>query len=164
MRKAHYILLAWIVVLCVGCERTNWKSSVPDFAIHLEINTRTGMFVNFVPANVGCYMTVDEAGFHLNGITQPLTVMDAYGYAGTVIYIDGFHPYVAYDLCCPHCLKRDEPCYIDGMFAVCPVCGEQYDIYSGNGIPQKGISREPLKDYLTTYNEATGMLYVNRKR
>ena len=158
----HIILLTAFMLM--GCKSTNWKSSVPDFAIHLEINTRTGMFVNFVPDNITSYMIVDKAGFHLNGITQPLTVMDAYGFAGTVIYIDGMHPYGAYDLCCPHCLKQDQPCYIDGMFAVCPTCGERYDIYSGNGIPQQGISNEPLKEYQTTYNATTGILYVNRKR
>ena len=164
MRKARYILLGWMLVLCAGCERTNWQSSVPDFPIHFEINTNVGMFVNFVPENVTTYLIVDDAGYHLNGITQPLPATDAFGYAGTVVYIDGFHPYGAYDLCCPHCLNQDNPCRVDGIFAICPLCGEEYDIYSGNGVPTRGISKEPLKQYQATYNAATGKIFVGKLR
>lgn len=162
MRKIGLIVL--VMMLMAGCEGTNWKSSVPDFPIHLEINTNVGMYVSFVPENVSTYLIVNERGFHLNGITQPLTVTDAYGYAGTVIYIDGVHPYGAYDLCCPHCVRRNKPCEVDGMYAICPECGEEYDIYLGNGYPRKGISKEPLKEYKTIYNLGTGKLSVTRKQ
>lgn len=159
-----YITLLISVAILTGCKNTNWRSSVPDFPIHFEINTNVGMFVNFVPSNVTAYLIVNESGYHLNGTHQPLLVTDAYGYSGTVVFIDGYHPYGAYDLCCPHCLKRDKPCTIDGIFAVCPECGEQYDIYSGNGIPTKGISTEPLKQYNAIYTESTGKLYVTTKK
>ena len=46
------------------------------------------------------------------------------------------------------------------MFAICPVCGEEYDIYSGNGVPTHGIGNEPLKRYTTTYIAATGKISV----
>ena len=162
MGKKLTILL--IALLAVGCERTTFRSAVPNYPIHLEINTNVGMFVHFVPENVSTYLIVNERGFHLNGITQPLTVTDAYGYAGTVIYIDGVHPYGAYDLCCPHCVRRNKPCEVDGMYAICPECGEEYDIYLGNGYPRKGISKEPLKEYKTIYNLGTGKLSVTRKQ
>lgn len=161
MQKIGLIVL--VTLLMAGCEGTNWKSSVPDFPIHFEINTNAGMFVNFVPANVTSYLIVDQAGYHLNGVTQPLLVTDAYGYAGTVVYIDGYHPYAAYDLCCPHCVNRDKPCQVDGLFAVCPECGEHYDIYSGNGVPTRGIAVEPLKQYNASYSEGTGKLFVSHK-
>lgn len=157
-------LLIITTILLTGCKDTNWKSSVPDFPVHIEINTRAGMFVNFVPDNVTTYLIVDDAGYHLNGINQPLLVTDAWGYAGTVIYIDGVHPYGAYDLCCPHCLKRDKPCQVDGMYAICPECGEQYDIYLGNGVPSRDISKEPLKAYQATYHEGTGKLIVTQRQ
>ena len=157
------ICIAAIALVFAGCESVNWKSSVPTSPVHLEINTNVGMYVSFVPEHVGAYLVADAGGIHYNGITQPLTVMDAYGYAGTVVYINGWNPYVAYDLCCPNCLKRDKPCKVDGMFAVCPVCGEEYDIYSGNGVPTKGIAKEPLKPYNATYNAGTGKLFVGPK-
>lgn len=149
-----------VALLSVGCKNTTFRSSVPSYPIHLEINTNVGMYVHFVPTSVMTYLIADEKGIHLNGVTQPLTVDQAYGFAGTVVYIDGFSPYSAYDLCCPHCLKRDMPCTINGMFAVCPVCGEEYDIYSGNGVPTHGIGNEPLKRYTTTYNATTGKISV----
>jgi len=158
MKRIGFLLL--IALLISGCKHTTYKSAVPDFPVHLEINTNVGMYVHFVPENVMTYLIADARGIHLNGITQPLTVEQAYGYAGTVVYIDGFYPYSAYDLCCTHCLRRDMPCTIDGMYAVCPVCGEQYDIYSGNGVPTRGISDEALKRYKTTYNATTKKLSV----
>ncbi len=154
------LLILGVALLSVGCKNTTFRSSVPSYPIHLEINTNVGMYVHFVPTNVMTYLIADEKGIHLNGVTQPLTVDQAYGFAGTVVYIDGFYPYSAYDLCCPHCLKRDMPCTINGMFAICPVCGEEYDIYSGNGVPTHGIGNEPLKRYTTTYNAATGKISV----
>lgn len=161
MKKTAFIFVA--LLLLGGCERTNWRSSVPNAPINFEINTNVGMFVNFVPENIMSYLIVDNAGYHLNGTTLPLPVTDAYGYAGTVVYIDGYHPYGAYDLCCPNCLRRDNPCTIDGMYAVCPECGEHYDIYSGNGVPTKGIARETLKQYQATYNASSGKLHVGAK-
>jgi len=155
-----FSMCACLLTACTGS--TTYRSSVPSYPIHLEINTNVGMYVHFVPENVGTYLTADAGGIHLNGQTLPLTVTDAYGYAGTVVYIDGMHPYGAYDLCCPHCLRRDAPCVVDGMFAVCPVCGEQYDIYSGNGVPTRGIAREALKAYRTTYDATTGKLFVTQ--
>ena len=76
---------------------------------------------------------------------------DMFGYAGVVVYISGNSEYLAYDLCCPKCLRQDKPVEIDGLFATCPVCGEQYnlDVY---GTPSQGISHEALRRYSTLYS------------
>jgi hypothetical protein len=34
---------------------------------------------------------------------------------------------------------------MDGIYAICPRCGEQYDIGSGYAMPQKSISKEALR-------------------
>ena len=34
---------------------------------------------------------------------------------------------------------------MDGIYAVCPVCGEQYEVASGYALPQKGLSKETLR-------------------
>ena len=135
-----------------------------DFYGELLNEHQKDIYEAYVLEDLSLKEIADEKGIHLNGVTQPLTVDQAYGFAGTVVYIDGFYPYSAYDLCCPHCLKRDMPCTINGMFAVCPVCCEEYDIYLGNGYPRKGISKEPLKEYRTIYNLGTGKLSVTRKQ
>lgn len=151
MQKRLIILLAIAMELLTGCEGTNWRSSVPSYPIHLEFNTDVGIYVSFVPETLMAYIIVDAKGIHYNNVTYQRTVEDRYGYAGTVVYIvGGVDPYRAYDLCCPHCLLRDKPCTVDGMYAICPECGEQYNLYlSGN--PQNGISREPLKEYSAKY-------------
>ena len=81
MRTNHLILLIALLALCAGCKRTNWRSSVPDAPIHLEINTGIGMYVNFVPSNTTQYLIANESGIHFNGQRMPLSVTEAYGYA-----------------------------------------------------------------------------------
>jgi hypothetical protein len=34
---------------------------------------------------------------------------------------------------------------MDGIYAICPRCGEHFDIASGYAMPQKGISKEALR-------------------
>ena len=78
---------------------------------------------------------------------MPRKETDRFGYAGVVVYIDGFGTYSAYDMACPHCVKQDTPVEIDGMLATCPICGEEYDLCTGYATPQKGISNEALRRY-----------------
>jgi hypothetical protein len=46
---------------------------------------------------------------------------------------------------------------VDGLYAVCETCGEEFDLSYGYGVPTKGITREPMKMYHTSYrNLMTG--------
>lgn len=104
-------------------------------------------FVDFLPTNTNAYITVTSEGYKENGKFVKLpTVMDAWGYGGVVAYVS-MNGYVAFDLACPYCAGRGtkSPCEIDGIYAVCEHCGEQYEIGSGYAVPQKGISREALR-------------------
>ena len=161
MKRA--VLIAWMIGMLYGCtEHNSFYSSVPTFPVHIEINTTQGMFVHFVPENVTAHMTIDAAGYHFSGQTWPLAINEAYGYSGIVVFIDGIQPYGAYDLCCPHCLRKNDPCYIDGIFAVCPNCHEQYDIYTGYGIPTTGIGKEPLRRYRAQYDLNRGIIFISQ--
>lgn len=135
-------------LLLIGCkDKNSLQSSVPRYPVSVTIDTRSGVFVHFVPTALNSYVLVDGAGYHYNGeVVQPLTVMDAYGYGGVVVYIDINGNYNSFDLACPYCAGRAllRPCLIDGIFAKCPECGEHYDIGSGTGAPQKGIAREGM--------------------
>ena len=143
------VLLCWLTVcLLSACDtHTTFRSSVPSYPVYLKINTALGMYVNFVPENIYTYLIADADGYHFNGQTMPRTELDRFGYAGVVVYIDGFGQYNAFDMACPHCLKQKAPVEIDGMFAVCPTCGEEYDLSSGYATPQKAISTEALRKY-----------------
>ena len=135
------------LVLLSSCEDTTIRSAVPTYPVRLVINTRLGQFVHFVPEATYDYITVDRKGYHYHDYTQVLSAMDMIGYGGVVIYIDGGSQYNAFDMCCPHCLDPAHPVAIDGFFAVCPLCGEQYDLSWGLAVPTKHIATEALRRY-----------------
>lgn len=116
------------------------------YPVHIEINTET-VFIDFLPGSYNMYITVDRDGYKENGKYKlPVTVQDAWGYGGIVVYVSMIG-YVAYDLACPYCAGRGtkSPCEIDGIYAECPLCTERYDLGSGYALPQKGVSREAMR-------------------
>jgi predicted RNA-binding Zn-ribbon protein involved in translation (DUF1610 family) len=110
------------------------------------VDTNSGAYVHFVPTALGQYVILDRNGYHYNDYYEARKVTDKFGYGGVIIYIHMFSDYVAFDLACPYCAEhgRCMPCEMDGIFAVCPHCGEQYDLGSGTAVPQKGISKQSL--------------------
>lgn len=152
MQRLAIYILSLLLFLFTACEDTTFRSSVPYYPVSLKIDTNQDIYVNFKPACITSYVVADKDGYHFNGITRMYSGMGfAYGYAGVVIYITLGSEYMAYDLCCPHCLLQHKPVDVDGMFATCPTCGEEYnlDVY---GTPTKGISREALRRYSTLYS------------
>ncbi|MCR5050726.1 MAG: hypothetical protein K6A36_06535 [Paludibacteraceae bacterium] len=144
MRCVRQLILFLIpcTLLLVSCEGTTFRSSVPIYPVRFTIDTRTGQYVHFVPEAINTYVTVDRNGYHYNGRDYALNATDMYGYAGVVVYINSFCEYTAYDLCCPNCAMLRQPCEIDGAFAICPHCGEAYDLASSTAAPQRGIAKE----------------------
>ena len=144
MRRLGLILA--VLGLLTACDGVN-NNSVPAYPVRLAIDTKIGAFVNFVPTALNTYVTVDAAGYHYNGNTYPLGALDATGYGGVVVYVNMMGSYDAYDLACPYCAlhARRQPCIIDGIFAVCPYCSEQYDLGSGTAFPTQGISKEYMR-------------------
>ena len=152
MRKNIAIGFIIAVMWCLtGCNDTVLTSSVPQAPVQLTLNTEAGEYVHFVTANIGEYIIVDGEGYHYHGKTLPLSSTDYFGYSGVIIYITQEQQYAAFDLCCPHCVRR-APCALDGFFVVCPICGERYDISHGYGTPTQSISNEALRKYTTIYS------------
>lgn len=151
LQRASIWFLAACLLLLTGCEENILSSSVPHAPVQLTVNTEAGEYVHFVAANIGEYIIVDGAGYHYHGQTLPLTSTDYYGYAGVLIYVTQDQQYAAFDLCCPHCVRRT-PCTLDGFYLVCPICGEHYDVSHGYGTPTKSISKEALRKYTTIYS------------
>lgn len=147
MRRIH-VIGGWVLgclLLLSSCERNTLRSSVPVYPVRVVVDTKT-LFVNFMPTAFNSYITVTPEGYKENGkFVLPLSAMDAYGYGGVVVYV-GMNGYTAFDLACPDCAAhgKKSPCEMNGIFAVCPSCGEEYELSSGYALPQKGISREAL--------------------
>lgn len=148
--------------LVSSCEDTTFRSSVPTYPVHVVVDTRS-MFVDFLPENTNAYITVNAEGYKENGrFMKELTIEDAYGYAGVLVYVS-LNGYVAFDLACPYCAAKGKkvPCDMNGIHAECPVCGERYDVGSGYATPQKGVSREALRAY--NIMSSDGRLTVTQK-
>ena len=147
LKRLLFVLCPLSFVLSLtSCEGTTFRSSVPMYPVRVEINLKTD-FTDLTPENFGTYITVNEEGYKKNGTFVKLpSVMDAWGYGGVVVYIS-LNGYDAYDLACPNCALhgKQTSCAIDGFYAVCPDCGEKYDLASGTAAPQKGLVRETLR-------------------
>ncbi len=148
MRGIRKLISLVCVTLALGaCEGTTFRSSVPVYPVRVVIDTRLGEFVHFQPSNLYSYLVVNKDGYFLNGrYIQDRVLTDAYGYGGVLAYIS-MNGYDAYDLACPYCASKGykSSCEVDGFFATCPACGEQYDLASGTAVPQKGIAQETLR-------------------
>ena len=149
-----------LLTLLTACEGTTFRSAVPTYPVRITVNTQLGPFVHFVPEATYDYLTVDRAGYHYHDYTQALSATDMIGYAGVLIYIDGSGQYNAFDLCCPHCLDPKHPVAVDGLYAVCPVCGEQYDLSFGLAVPTQHKSTEALRRYPVV--NASGKLTITQ--
>lgn len=116
------------------------------YPVRITIDTNVGPFVHFIPTASYSHIIVNEDGYFYDGkfIQKPLG-MDAWGYAGVVVYINMMGGYDAYDLCCPNCVYEQQACKVDGPFATCPLCGEQYTLGDGTAGPNKGIAKEQLR-------------------
>jgi len=130
-----------VCFLLFGCKDTTYRSSVPAYPVGMRINI-LAEYPHFQPTATGEYLVFE----------QPRYPTEAVGYAGLLIFIAMDAQYHAYDLACPRCLDREEGVEMDGMFAVCPLCGEMYDLSFGLAVPTKGIAREALKQYTANYN------------
>ncbi len=135
-RMFGYIIVVGIILFASGCEDTIYRSSVPSYPVSLRLNI-TAEYPHFVPTNTSAFLT----------FTQQRYPTDALGYAGILIYIGMDAAYHAYDMACPVCLRRDKPVEVNGLFARCPICTEEYDLSYGLAIPTHGISHEALRQY-----------------
>ncbi|MBQ4394049.1 MAG: hypothetical protein II825_01940 [Paludibacteraceae bacterium] len=142
-----YIGLLCLALLLSGCEGTTFQSSVPAYPVRVIIDTKIGAFVHFVPTALGSSVVVNKEGYFLDGKrVYSAGITDAWGYGGVVVYVSS-NGYDAYDMACPYCAEKGNchPCGINGARAVCPHCGEEYDLLSGVAVPTQGIAHEALR-------------------
>lgn len=141
MRNAHIIFSRVVfVALCLLCLAAceNKTNPVPRYPVYIDLDI-PALYPHFVPDN----------GFQTLVITDKRYENELIGYAGVLVWIGMDGRYYAADLCCPHCLDPQLPVRIDGIFAVCDNCGEQYDISYGLANPVGGIAKHPLRPFGT---------------
>ena len=143
MKKQLHILSIITAALLCSCNNS-YNNPVPSYPVNLDINI-AAEYPHFVPANIMQHMT----------FTKPRLVTDRIGYGGVLVLTGLDAQYHAFDLSCPVEARRDIRVYIDGMYAVCPQCGEQYEVFYGIGNPTKGISRDPMRRYTCIIGNGT---------
>ena len=139
MKKWLYI--GCLLCMLMGCENINNMNPVPNVPVNYTLNIESEY-----PTFTTVYQTMT--------ITKKRFFYEAIGYSGLLIWIDMYGYYHAADLCCPNCLIKNKPVTIDGLYAVCPTCGEQYDLSYGFAIPTKGFTQYPLQKYQATLNNS----------
>jgi len=114
----------------------------------------SGSPVPYAPVGYTVNITSEHPNFRKeNGyaVLPPVTTKrfeyDYIGYAGLLVWVGMDNEYHAADLCCPHCLSPNKPVEVDGIWAKCPTCEEEFDLSYGYCSPRHGTSKYPLKRY-----------------
>ena len=138
-----WILIGFIGSLLLGCEDFNNQNPVPYVPVSYTLKI-TEEYPHFMIDN----------GYQTMTITKPRYNYEYIGYCGLLIWIGMDGHYHAADMCCPNCVNKTKPVEVDGLYAVCPICGEAFDLSSGYAFPTKGITKYPLRQYQAIYNNS----------
>lgn len=142
----RFIVLFLLFYILTGCN--NYVSSIPDMPVSLQLNLLTE------------YPHLKDNPNQCVIIDKPRLITDRIGFGGVLVYSDFYADFHAFDLACPYEVKTDVRVEPDSVgHAVCPKCGEVYDISLGTGVPTKGICKEPLKRYRTRL--MNNVLYID---
>lgn len=169
-----FINLISIFLVCTACQTVD-DNRIPNMPVNIPI------------ADIGMWNTFGVSGYGSNRnfiLTSngtripagfPYTTTSATGFGG-VLLIEGVDPAtassgvpLAYDLACPVERESDVRVQIDPetYYAVCPVCGSQYDVTLGSGAPVSGIAatgtyKYGLKQYYCMPSGNGGYFITNR--
>ena len=138
-----WILIGFIGSLLLGCEDFNNQNPVPYVPVSYTLKI-TEEYPHFMIDN----------GYQTMTITKPRYNYEYIGYCGLLIWIGMDEKYHAADLCCPNCVNKTKPVKVDGLYAVCPICGEAFDLSYGYAFPTKGITKYPLRQYQAIDNNS----------
>lgn len=139
----RWLLIGLLLCSLLGCEDFNNQNPVP-----------------YVPVSYTLKITEEHPHFMIDNGYQTMTITrtkferEYLGYAGLLIWIGMDGNYHAADMCCPNCLDKTKPVKVDGLYAVCPKCGEAFDLSYGYAFPTKGITKYPLRQYQTILNNS----------
>jgi hypothetical protein len=142
-RKALTLCLPLFFLACDGT-----VSSIPERDVYLR-----RYIDNYQLSVVGKYIY----------ITTRVNAEDRLGFGGLLVIHALNGEYYAVDLACPKELDEDTRVGLPNDLCICkcPVCGEEYDMGSGQGNPTKGIAKETLKHY-SVYQDDYGYIVVTR--
>jgi len=144
--KIVFFFIAVLITFSVtGCKK-NKNDVIPDVYVDFTINLSDPEFFELNAIGNTRIVTryTNNWGYSAAG----------YGDNGIIVYRSTLEDFYAYDCTCPYDFVINGTSVklkIDGIFAVCPVCGTTYALPSF-GTPYSGVGRYPLKNYKTNFN------------
>ena len=143
--KKHLLSKIWLllILLLPGCKEDE-ESIIPNVGFSVVLN-------------------LDDPRYSGKNIFELYYVAN-YGYAGIkgiVVYQYIRNSYLAFDLVCPNEGDRLVKTVREGESEtyVCPECQSKYHVNVEYGIVE-GVSKWPLKMYITSYDKATNRLSI----
>lgn len=103
----------------------------------------------------------DPSYFNLNAVGNYVYVYG--GVQGIIIYRKSLNEFTAFDRACPYDYELSNArVFVDesGVTVIDTVCGSQFSLML-DGQVLEGPSQMPLKQYSTSYNQGTNILYVS---
>jgi len=142
-----FFLIILFQILPLNCEKESCDV-VPDTYVNLSLNM---ILFNLAPTK-SLIITKSTAGVTSLG----------YNNNGIIIYCNNEDEYFAYDRTCPYNVDESVPVEtIDNfMFAECPICSSRYQLWYSGFPTEQSVSRCPLKQFRTTFNPNTNILYI----
>lgn len=134
MKKIAKIMICLTALFAFSCE-VNRDTTIPEMPVSLTIDImRDAPELNVI------------GGF--KEFVKPATIYQYLGFGGILVFRSFDDSFVAFDLACPHEIKRDVrvECDMSGI-ATCPKCGSTYDVGYGSGTPRSGAAAYPLRKY-----------------
>ncbi len=142
-----FFLIILFQIIPLNCEKETCDV-VPETYVNLSLNM---IIFNLAPTK-SLIITNTMAGVASLG----------YNNNGIIIYCNNEDEYFAYDRTCTYHI--DESTAVETvdnfMFAECPRCSSRYQLWYSGFPTEQSISQCPLKQFRTTFNPNTNMLYI----
>ena len=142
-----FFLIMLFQILPLNCEKESCDV-VPETYINLSLNM---IIFNIAPTQ-SLTLTNTMAGVASLG----------YDNNGIIIYCNSEDEYFAYDRTCTYHIEESIPVEnIDNsMYAECPECSSRYQLWYYGFPTETSVSQCPLKQFRTTFNPNTNILYI----
>jgi nitrite reductase/ring-hydroxylating ferredoxin subunit len=148
----YYLFVGLLALQFASCDDT-YKSSIPDYPVHLELN---------LAAEYSTFRNSTNKSFtFIRGITPGIPETNYTGFGGILVYSGFDGQYYAFDMSCPYEAKQNIRVHPNDIGqAICDSCKTVFNIGYGIGDPASGPAKETLRRYKT--NLSGDILYITR--
>ena len=153
MKKTNICSLFVLLIsffIFFSCQK-ELRSSIPSCEVYIETS----------PSEFAKLQTPNSAVSYIYtpGMTVPASFR--FGYGGVLIFRDLENKIKSCDLACPVEASRTVRVEVKMPFAVCPVCGSEFELSWGFAAPVAGPAKESLRFYDNVRVRANSIVVIN---